>query len=70
MRKRGSGSGLDPGFDLAKVLFRKIHICNLILLISQGENEIPIGTLNRSNGFGGSQPEIRVGLFQTLTGDR
>jgi len=37
-RRRGC-TGLYLGFDLAKIFFREIYVCNLVLLVAKGEYE-------------------------------
>ena len=64
--KRRDCPGGNLRFDAAKVLARQIKIGNLVLLVAQGEDQIPVGALHLRNDVYGATAKICVGLFKAF----
>lgn len=67
--ERGGGSGLDLGFDLAEIFLCEVYVCHAVLLVAQGEHEVPICFLDVRDYLDRLAAKIGVGLAQTFLRD-
>ena len=57
----------DHRFDVAQTLARQIQVCQLVLLIAQGEYELPVGLLHARDHVDRALAEVSVRLVHTLS---
>ena len=66
--RRGRAGG-DARFGAAEVLAREIEVGDLVLLVAQREDQIPVGALHLRDDLDGAAAEIGVRLFEPLALD-
>ena len=64
--KRSLCAGGDLSFNVAHVLAGQVKTIELVLLVPQGEYQIPVSCLNLRDNLNRPLPKIGISLFQTF----
>src|SRR6185369_7524811 len=67
--ERSGRTCLNFRFNLSQVLLREVNVCNPILLVTKGKNQIPVRLLDASDSFDRCASKISIGLLKLLASD-